>query len=90
MDGGDVAGTDSAVVQRRGNQRAVASSVGEAREIVDATHSAAGQKRRMRRCFSYSPDKFHIDPDAGADPGEIDHDNRPHACFGGARRHGVS
>ena len=56
MDDGDVAGADSAVVQRGGNQRAVASGVGEAREIVDATHAAAGQERRVRRCFSDSAD----------------------------------
>jgi len=56
VDGGDVAGTDSAVVQRGGNQRAVAAGVGEAREIVDAAHAAAGQERRVRRCFSYSAD----------------------------------
>ena len=89
MNGGDVAGSDSAVVQRSGNQRAVAASVGEASEIVAATYATAGQQRGVRRCFPYTVDQSHIDPGAGADPGEIDQENRAHACFGGPRRHRV-
>jgi hypothetical protein len=56
MNGGDVVSTDSAVVQRCGNQRAVAAGVGEARDILDTTYATAGQQRRVRRGFPYAAD----------------------------------
>jgi hypothetical protein len=70
----DLAGTDSAVVQRRGDERSVTSRIGQLPEVLETANPTAGQQRQARRSVAHFSDQPMIESGVGADARQVDHD----------------
>jgi probable H4MPT-linked C1 transfer pathway protein len=76
-------------VQRRGDQRTVTAGIGEPRQILRPSNAAAGHERQPGRRLAHAVDEREVEPRAGADARQIDHDHGGGAGVGGTGGHDV-
>ena len=65
-----------AVVERGGDERAVTPGIGESHEVFQPANSAAGHERQPRRGLAHARDQRKVEPGAGADARQVEHDHR--------------
>ncbi len=72
-------------MERRGDQRAVASGIGEPGEIVQPANTSPSQQHQPWRGIPHTRDQPKVEPRAGADTGQVYHDQRADAGVRGVR-----
>ena len=72
-------------MERRGDQRAVASGIGEPGEIVQPAHTSPSQQHQPWRGIPHTRDQPKVEPRAGANTGQVYHDQRADAGVRGVR-----